>query len=394
MNIDFFMPTRIVFGAGRLEELGTAIDLPGKKALIVIGAGGSMRRLGYLERVVKLLEKNGVKSVVFDKVLPNPVLAHVDEGAEFCRANNCDFVLGLGGGSPIDSAKAIAVGAPNPGSYWDYVAGGSGGGKPIPNGVLPIVAVTTTAGTGTEADPWLVITNPDTEEKVGYGNKYTFPVISIIDPELMLSVPPSLTAYQGMDAFFHSVEGYISVKHQSVSDPFALEAVRLVTKYLPLAVKNGNDLDARTQVAWANTQAGFVESLSSNTAHHSMEHAVSAFYPEVAHGAGLILTSVEFFTYVAERAPERFPALAEAMGMDLSGMNDTEKPFAFITALKKLISDIGLSDLSFSSYGITKKDSMRFAEKSFSSMARLFTLTPHKFTVDEVKEVFDRAIGD
>ncbi len=386
MNFNFYMPTKIIFGAGRLDELGCLSDLPGKKALIVIGAGGSMKRLGYLDRVTSLLKDNNISHVVFDKILPNPVLAHVDEGAKFCRKNNCDFVLGLGGGSSIDSAKAIAVAAPNPGSYWDYVAGGSGGGKHIPNGVLPIVAVTTTAGTGTEADPWLVITNPETKEKIGFGNENTFPKLSIVDPELMISVPPVLTAFQGMDTFFHAVEGYLSLRHQPSSDPYALEAVRLIAKYLPVAVKSGDDLEARTKVAWANTQAGFVESLSSNISHHSMEHAVSAYYPEVAHGAGLVLTSVAYFSFLVEKVPERFPALAKAMGSD-------EKPSAFINGLKKLISDIGLSGLSFADYGITKENSRRFAEKSFESMARLYGHTPHKFTVQEVTELFERAIG-
>lgn len=380
MNFNYYIPTKVIFGAGRLEELGE-LELPGRKVLVVISAGGSMRRNGYLDRTLSLLEKNGVKSVVFDKILPNPVLEHVDEGAEVCRKEGCDFVLGLGGGSSIDSAKAIAVAAPNPGSYWDYVSSETGGGKPLPSKVLPVVAVTTTAGTGTEADPWMVVTNPEAKEKVGFGNDRTFPVLSIVDPELMLTVPPRLTAYQGMDAFFHSVEGYLSVKHQPASDYHALDAVKLITRNLPKAVKNGKDLEVRSRIAWANTQAGFVECLSSNTAHHSMEHAISAYYPDVPHGAGLILTSVGFFSFLAGKAPERFPALAEAMGT-----------IDFSTGLKKLIADIGMESLSFGEFGITKGDARKFAEKSFSSMPRLYKLTPHQFTVDEVTGIFESII--
>ena len=166
MNTQFsyYMPTRLLFGPGKLAELSTAPYVPGKKALVVIGATGAMRKHGYLQRTQEYLSQNGVDSVVYDKIQPNPVSEHVDEGAAIARANNCDFVIGLGGGSSIDSAKSIAVMAKNPGKYWDYIHGGSGGGKTPMNGALPIVAITTTAGTGTEADPWTVITKSDTRE--------------------------------------------------------------------------------------------------------------------------------------------------------------------------------------------------------------------------------------
>jgi alcohol dehydrogenase len=171
---NYYMPTKIIFGPGRLKELAE-LELPGKKALIVIGSGNSMRRLGYLDRVIGYLKDNNVEAVVFDKILPNPISEHVMEGAKVAKENNCDFVVGLGGGSSIDSAKSIAIMAKNPGDYWDYVIGGSGKGRPLQNGALPIVAITTTAGTGTEADPWTVITKSDTNEKIGFGCDDTFP---------------------------------------------------------------------------------------------------------------------------------------------------------------------------------------------------------------------------
>ena len=155
------MPAQIFFGAGSLDNLGSA-PLPGTKALIVIG-GSSVKRLGYLDRVQALLKKQGVESVVFDKVQPNPVVEHVMEASSLARETGCDFVIGLGGGSSMDSAKSIAVMAANPGTYWDYIQGGSGKGLPIPCKPLPIVCITTTAGTGTEADPWTVITKEDTQ---------------------------------------------------------------------------------------------------------------------------------------------------------------------------------------------------------------------------------------
>ena len=391
LNFSYYMPTRILFGCGKLNELGTTPYLPGKKALVVIGASGAMKKHGYLDRATKLLKDNGIETVVYDKIQPNPVCEHVEEGAAVAKENGCDFILGLGGGSTIDSAKSIAVMAVNPGRYWDYITRGSGGGKTPPNGALPIVAITTTAGTGTEADPWTVITRSDTNEKIGWGNEFTFPRLSIVDPELMVSVPPKTTAYTGMDAFFHSVETYLATINQPASDHLALEAVSLITRYLPIAVKDGTNMEARTKLAWANTEAGMCESLSCCISHHSMEHAVSAYYPEVAHGSGLTMLSVSYFSYLAERNPARFPDLARAMGEDVDRLPEKEQAMAFITGLKKLIQNVGLKEEKLADFSINKKDLSTFAENAFYAMGSLFDITPVKLTLDDVIAIYEKA---
>ena len=167
MRFNYYIPTRILFGAGKLNELHQQ-DLPGKKALIVTTGGQSVKKYGYLARVEKELDLAGVSHLLFDKILPNPIKDHVMEGAALCKEQRIDLVVGLGGGSSIDAAKAIAVMAANEGDYWDYVSGGSGKGLPVPNDPLPVIAITTTAGTGTEADPWTVTTKTETNEKIGY----------------------------------------------------------------------------------------------------------------------------------------------------------------------------------------------------------------------------------
>ncbi len=393
MNLDFsyYMPTRIIFGCGKLNELKTTTYLPGKKALLVIGESGAMKKYGYLDRVIDYLKENGVESVVFDKIIPNPVSEHVEEGALVAKENNCDFVLGLGGGSTLDSSKSIALMAVNPGKYWDYINGGSGGGKTPPNPALPIVAITTTAGTGTEADPWTVITKTDTNEKIGYGNNSTFPVLSIVDPELMVSVPPKMTAYTGMDAFFHSVECYLATINQPTSDHLALEAISLITKYLPIAVKDGTNIEARTKLAWANTEAGICESLSCCISHHSMEHALSAYHPDIAHGAGLTMLSVSYFNCLAEKHPARFPDMAKAMGEDVDALPEKEKPFAFITALKKLIKNIGLEGEKLSDYGVKKEELKTLAKNSSYTMGMLYDITPVELTLDDIVGIYEKA---
>lgn len=363
MSFDYYIPTKILFGAGKLNQMAKE-PLPGKKALIVISAGTSMRKFGYLERLQNLLNQQNIESVVYDKILPNPIKEHVMEGAAVAQETGCDFVIGLGGGSSIDAAKAIAIMAVNPGDYWDYIGTGSGKGNPIQNGALPIVAITTTAGTGTEADPWTVVTHGD--EKIGLGDPAcTFPVLSVVDPELMVSVPPQLTAFQGFDALFHAVEGYLANIATPMSDLYALESIRLVAEYLPRAIADGKDVEARGQVALANTLAGMVESTSCVISEHSLEHAMSGMHPELPHGAGLIMLSAAYFPYFAEACAERYANMAAAMG-------GTD----FVTELLKLQKVCGVNELKMSDYGITKEELPAIAANARETMGFLFDLDP------------------
>ena len=388
---NYYMPSRILFGAGKLDELGS-VQLPGKKAMIVISCGKSMRANGYLERVENLLRKNGAESIVYDKILPNPICTHVDEAADIAKKEKCDFIIGLGGGSTIDATKAIAVMAKNEGKYWDYIPRGTGGKKPVKEEALPIIAITTTAGTGTEADPFMVISNPDTEEKIGFGvAPVTFPVLSIVDPELMLTVPAHLTAYQGFDTLFHASEGYISNKANEMSDMFALQSVSLIAKSLAKAVDHGSDLDARTDVALANTLAGVVECTSSCTSEHAMEHAMSAYQPSLPHGAGLIMLSVPYFTFFAQKVPERMADLARAMGKKVDGLPLAEQAMQFVEALKELQASCHVAGLKMSDYNIKKEQLPDYVTKSKFTMGQLFDNDRHYLSDAECLSIFEEA---
>ena len=239
--------------------------------------GSSTTKLGYVDKVCAVLGEAGHEMTVYRGVQPNPTIETVRACAAIARQEGCTFVVGLGGGSSIDTAKAVAAMATNDGDWWDYIYGGSGKRQKLKNQPLPIVAITTTAGTGTEADPWTVITNG--EEKIGGGSDKTFPAISIVDPDFMMSVPPHLTAYQGFDALFHACEGYLSQSANPISEMYSLAAIELVGRSLARAVADGADAGARADMALANTLAGFVESLSSLTAEHAIEHAMSGFHP-------------------------------------------------------------------------------------------------------------------
>lgn len=240
-----YIPTKLIFGCGEINKLSSE-KLPGKKALVVISAGTSMRKYGYLQKVLAQLRLNHVETVVYDKILPNPIKEHVMEAAAICREERCDFVVGLGGGSSIDSAKSIAVMACNDGDYWDYVSGGTGKGRPISK-ALPIIAIPTTAGTGTEMDPWTVITHETAQEKIGFGCPLTYPTLSIVDPELMVSIRPNLPLFKDL-CLFPCCRRFLANCAPPSATYMHWEAIRLLYKYLPVAVADGQNLKARAKV--------------------------------------------------------------------------------------------------------------------------------------------------
>ena len=387
MPYEFYLPTKLLYGAGCLSALG-GYALPGRKALLVTSAGQSAKRHGYLGRVEEQLTQAGVRAVLYDQITPNPTKAEVMAGAALCRKEGCDFVLGLGGGSSIDAAKAISVMARNPGDYWDYVSGGTGKGKAVPNAPLPVVAVTSTAGTGTEADPWTVTTNEEMQEKIGFGYEKTFPVLSVVDPELMVSVPPRLTAYQGFDALFHSTEGYLNRTASPISDLMALEAIRLIGKSLPRAVRDGADLEARGDVALANTLSGMVETLSGCISEHSIAHAMSAYHPKLPHGAALIAISKAYYQKLIRLGAcrERMAAMARALGK-----SDAERPEDFLTALDALQKECSVDGLALSSFGMSPEEFPALTRNARETMGGLFEVDPVAVSDGDVLEILSDA---
>ncbi len=385
MSFNYYMPTRILFGKGQLKNLHKQA-LPGKKALLVTSSGQSAKKFGYLNQLKNELKLAGAGFELFDRILPNPIKNHVMEGAALAKRTGCDFIIGLGGGSAIDSAKAIAVMTANDGDYWDYISGGSGKGQPVPNAPLPIVAVTTTAGTGTEADPWTVITNGT--EKIGFGYDKTFPVLSIVDPDLMMTVPPHLTAFQGFDALFHSTEGYINSTANEMSDLFSLKAISLIGKSLQKAVADGGDETARADVALANTLAGIVESTSGCVSEHSIAHALSALYPKLEHGCALIMISCAYYAFLAQSGScdERLVDMAKALGKQ-----DAAQPMDFVAALKDLQIRCGVDTLKMSDYGISRDEIPVIASNARDTMGGLFTVDPCAITQSDVIAILEES---
>jgi len=385
---NMYIPTRFVFGSGRLGELHT-LNLPGKKALVAISSGRSVRDNGALARTQEQLKLAGVETALYDRIGANPTKTAVMAGAKVARDNGCDFIVALGGGSVMDAAKAIAMVATNDGDLWDYVNGGTGKGLPLAHDPLPLVCITTTAGTGSEADAWGVVTNEDTHEKIGLGGYDSlFPVLSVIDPELMVSVPPKFTAFQGFDTLFHATECYISSFASIMSDMYALTAIENVGAYLARAVRDGGDMEAREHMAFANTIAGMVMTISITTAKHSMEHAMSAYHTDLPHGAGLIMIAKAFYEFFIEKhaCDDRFVRMAQALGM-----KDASKPEDFITALEKLLEDCGVADLKMSDYGFVPDEFDTLAKNAREAMGGLFAANPCEMAHADCVRVFEQS---
>lgn len=386
MSYTWNLPTRVLFGAGVLRELGKQA-LPGKKALLVTSCGGSVRRNGSLEATQKGLAAAGASHVLFDQIEQNPQEPTLMEGVSLARACGCDFVVGLGGGSALDAAKAIAaVVAQRHGRIWDYMQSGTGGRLPLTETPFPCIAITTSAGTGSEVDCRSVITNPATCEKITLRGAY--PTLAIVDPELMRTVPPDFTAYQGFDALFHCVEGYLSRRCNEAAEMVELTAIRLIARYLPAAVRNGDDMEARTKLAFANTLGGYSMELSSCISQHAMEHALSGHHPALPHGAGLLMLSIAYFSRMIEGhvCDERFVALARALGHEAAACAGD-----FLTALQALMTACSVDGLRMRDYGIVPQELPRLAKEARSVMEPLFLCDRAALSEADVTEIYRAA---
>lgn len=364
--------------------------MPGKRALLVVSNGKSSALNGSLARTEAELAAAGVTWSVYNGIQQNPTKAVIEAGAEKAREEGADFIVAVGGGSVLDSGKIIAMLAPQPSAnLWTYSFSPNGGKMTPPRPVLPWIAVTTSAGTGSEVDDDGVVTNPETMEKVSVG---AFPgmmaVYAIVDPDFTKTVPPHLTAYQGFDALFHSVEGYVGRRHNLMGDMVQRTAIEKIGKYLPRAVKDGNDMEAREAVSLANTLSGYSMDLCGCNSEHSMEHAMSAFHPDLPHGAGLIMIAAEYYYFWIEKhlCDQRFVDMAVFLGM-----REAADPHDFVKALVSLERACGVDELKMSDYGITREELPELVKNSREKMGKLYPRDPGDATDEEILDIFEKA---
>lgn len=398
-TFNFFAPTRVLFGPGKLSELGDQ-QLPGKRALVVTTGGKSVKANGYLDRLYEQLDRAGATHVLFDRIEPNPLRETVNAGGWLAREQGCDFVVALGGGSVMDGSKGICVVAANPGhdeagsevagDIWDYVMGGTAKGLPIPNDPLPLVCVTTTAGTGSEADAGGVISCEQNDEKLRLGSPKLFPRLSVVDPELMLTVPARLTAFQGFDALFHNVECFIANNHTLMGDMICREGIRNAAASLATCVNDGANLEARTQLAFANTLGGYAMVCSGCCGCHGTEHGMSAHHHDLPHGAGLIMIACAYHQHMIDvhACDERYVEMARLMGASDAEVAE-QGPSAFVTELARLKRECGMDALAMSEWGIEKAELGAIAENALTTNGALFGHDPSPLTVADVTAILE-----
>jgi alcohol dehydrogenase len=333
MDINFYFPTRLIFGQGKFALLGEEVSKLGKRAMLVSYQNQSLAE--YVRQAVDLLAQHGVSTVLFTEVIANPTNTMVDRGSELARREHCDVVIGLGGGSPIDTAKAIAVAAPQNTGIWSIYEG-----QPITTESLPVVAVPTTAGTGSEATYYCVISNPQLHRKEGFARPQFFPKVSIIDPLLTVSLPWQVTAETGMDALTHAIEAYTSKIATQVSDLFAQEAIRLVGLFLRRAVAEGSDLEARTQMLLANTIAGIAITHADTSLAHVIGEGVGAVF-NTPHGLSVSLALPAVMEYNCLDSIQKYASITRLLGGG-EGLTDRDAALKSPAMVRALIQDTGL----------------------------------------------------
>ncbi|CCN84427.1 Alcohol dehydrogenase 2 [Vibrio nigripulchritudo SFn27] len=382
MTSAFFIPTVNLMGAGCLNDAADSIQSQGfKKGLIVTDK--VLNQIGVVKQVQDLLAERAVETVVFDGTQPNPTIGNVELGLELLTENDCDFVISLGGGSPHDCAKGIALVAANGGKIADY-EGVDQSAKPQ----LPLIAINTTAGTASEMTRFCIITDEERHIKMAIVDKHTTPLISVNDPELMLAKPSSLTAATGMDALTHAIEAYVSTAATPITDAVAIKAIELIQAHLRTAVSNGEDIEAREQMAYAQFMAGMAFNNASLGYVHAMAHQLGGFY-DLPHGVcnAVLLPHVQ--KYNAQVCPGRLKDVAAAMGVEVAQMTDEQGAEAALEAIRALSKDVGIP-AGLEALGARADDIPVLAENALKDACGL--TNPKQATHDEISSIFQAAM--
>ncbi|NMY75438.1 L-threonine dehydrogenase [Pseudomonas sp. WS 5071] len=381
MTSTFFIPAVNIMGNGCLDEAMTAIRNYGfRNALIVTDAG--LAKAGVAAMIAEKLAAQDINSVVFDGAKPNPSIANVEAGLAVLKQHKCDFVLSLGGGSPHDCAKGIALCATNGGHIRDY-EGVDRSAKPQ----LPLVAINTTAGTASEMTRFCIITDEERHVKMAIVDRNVTPLLSVNDPALMVAMPKGLTAATGMDALTHAIEAYVSTAANPITDACAIKAMELISHNLRQAVQNGKDLTARENMAYAQFLAGMAFNNASLGFVHAMAHQLGGFY-DLPHGVcnAVLLPHVQ--TFNASVCASRLTDVAHALGADIRGLSPEEGAQAAIAAIRTLAKDVeipaGLRDL-----GAKLDDIPILATNALKDACGL--TNPRKADQAQIEEIFRNA---
>lgn len=385
-SFTYFQPTQIVFGNGRINEVGELVSSLGKRCLLVTGdpdSPPSFRKM--FDAIIENLKNADVAVEHFTGVTPNPTTEVVSAGAEMAKAFRADVVLGIGGGSSMDTAKAIAVEATHPGTAWDYRWCSEN--QPTQK-TLPIVAVSTTSGTGSEVTQVAVLTNPQEKDKSAIYNDIIYPKIAIVDPELTLTVPSSVTSQTGFDVFTHAFESFLHPNATPFIEMFAQKAISLVADHLPKVVKDGENLESRESMALACTLAGLCIAHAGVTLPHGIGMTISGYCPQVPHGVALAVVYPEFTRFTYPYAPSKFAAIGRLFDPSLVSEPDEIAAEKFCEIFDEFMKDINMW-LDLESFGVTKDEIKLIADHS--QVLPDYKNNPRVATRDEIYEMLMRS---
>lgn len=388
-SFQYQFPTQLRVGNGKRKELGALAATYGTKAFAVFDP--FLNNSTVQKEMLDDLRQNGIESVVFSEIIPNPRNTSIDYGAELCRSTGCQLVIAVGGGSAIDTAKAIALTAALGGNCWNYT---ERQGEPVTRPDrpgLPLIAIPTTAGTGTEATQFAVINNPEQVRKCTIITPLIYPCVSIIDPELMISIPPQLTALTGIDTFAHAFEAYICKGQNEFSDALALYAMELFAKSIRRAVQDGSDLEARGMMAMSCALAGAAFSNAGVCLPHAMGQPLSAF-TDAPHGGTLAACIPQVIEWTIPYAEERLARVAEILDADaVSGKTQAQKAAALPELMDKLYADLDVH-VSFSGYGLKEEDVDAFVDLCFTAYKQDMEAHPKPVTRQDVYDLVHKCM--
>lgn len=378
----YFTPTRNLFGEGCVEGAGIlARELGMKKPLIVTDT--FLAKCGMAEQVREIFAKAGLEAIVWDGAEPNPTDKNVEAGQKVYNENGCDSIVSLGGGSPHDCAKGIGLVVSNGGEIYDYE-----GVDKSKNTMVPLFSINTTAGTASEITRFCIITDTRRKIKMAIVDWRVTPLIAINDPKLMIGMPPSLTAATGMDALTHAIEAYVSTAATPLTDATALMAIKMIAKYLPIAVANGTNMEARDKMAYAQYLAGAAFNNASLGYVHAMAHQLGGYY-NLPHGVcnAILLPYVERFNIIG--ATERFKDIAEALGVVTEGLSTVEAANRAIEAIRTLSVSIGIPQ-TLKDLNIVKEEDFKIMAENAKKDACQLT-NPRTATLEQVIEIYRQA---
>ena len=382
MNFDLYLPVEVIFGVGSVNKVGEVGRRFGYRVLIAT-VKKSTKENGALDRVVESLNRNGAEEIIiFDQIEPNPTDKSVNLASEIVVKEKIDYIIGLGGGSSLDSTKAISIVSSNEGYAWDYVNYPEGP-RLIPFLNRPVICIPTTAGTGSEVNRYSVLSNPIRKEKMVISHSLNYPRVAIIDPSLTVSMDRRLTALTGIDALMHALESLTNRLSNFFAEDLAIRAIQIIRRWLPVAIEEPENLQARSYMSYAAMLAGIAIDRKRVALIHGMEHPVSAHYPHIAHAEGLSALGVAITDFNYKGNPEKYALFAELMGYK-------PEPHMAVKALEDFLEKVGLR-LSLKELGVEREKIERLTEDTYMLSRGLFPINPVEPTMEDIYKLYERA---